>query len=65
MGLESRLFHPQVDVWNDHFGWSVSGTVIVGLTDVGVVTIDCLQMNRTQLVEVRALWILVGKHPPM
>lgn len=64
MGLESRLFHPQADVWNDHFGWSVSGTINAGLTDVGVVTIDCLQMNRTQLVEVRALWILVGKHPP-
>ena len=36
-GLESRLFHPQHDRWLDHFDWSVNGTLIVGLTDVGAV----------------------------
>ena len=34
-GLESRLFHPQSDPWLDHFDWSISGIVMVGLTDVG------------------------------
>ena len=36
-GLESRLFHPQHDRWLDHFDWSVNGTLIVGLIDVGAV----------------------------
>ncbi len=63
-GLESRLFHPHCDRWLDHFDWSVSGLVIVGLTDVGTATIKLLRMNRPQLVEVRSLWVTVGKHPP-
>ena len=36
-GLESRLFHPQHDRWLDHFDWSVNGTLIVGLNDMGAV----------------------------
>ena len=63
-GLESRLFHPQRDRWLDHFDWSISGIVIVGLTDVGTATINLLRMNRPQLIEVRSLWVIVGKHPP-
>jgi hypothetical protein len=62
--LESRLFHPQSDRWLDHFDWTISGTVIVGLTDVGTATINLLRMNRPQLIEVRSLWVTVGKHPP-
>ncbi len=64
-GLESRLFHPQRDRWLDHFDWSVNGTLIVGLTRVGAATINLLRMNRPQLVEVRYLWIIVEKHPPI
>jgi len=63
-GVESRLFHPRHDRWLDHFDWSVDGTLIVGLTTIGGVTIDMLRMNRRQLVDVRALWVLIGKHPP-
>lgn len=63
-GVESRLFHPQRDRWLDHFDWSVNGTLIVGLTDIGTATINLLWMNRPQLVEVRSLWVIVGKHPP-
>ena len=63
-GVEARLFHPQRDSWLAHFDWSVNGTVIVGLTEVGVATVNLLRMNRPQLVEVRSLWVIVGKHPP-
>lgn len=63
-GVEARLFDPQRDSWLAHFDWSVNGTVIVGLTDVGVATVNLLRMNRPQLVEVRSLWGIVGKHPP-
>ncbi len=64
MGIESRLFHPQQDVWLDHFNWSVNGTVIVGLSEIGDATVSTLRMNRTQLVEVRTLWVDAGRHPP-
>jgi hypothetical protein len=63
-GFECRLFHPQHDQWLDHFDWSVNGSVIVALTDVGRATIQLLRMNRPQLVEVRSLWVMVRKHPP-
>jgi hypothetical protein len=58
------LFHPQPDSWLDHFDWSVNSTVIVGLTEIGIATVNLLRMNRPQLVEVRSLWAIVGKHPP-
>ncbi len=49
-GIESRLFHPHQDNWSDHFDWSVSGTLIVGLTDSARATINLLLMNRSQLI---------------
>ncbi|MBL8872292.1 MAG: HNH endonuclease [Planctomycetaceae bacterium] len=62
--LVAPLFHPQQQKWLDHFDWSINATVIVGLTEVGIATINQLHMNRRQLVEVRALWVTLGKHPP-
>ncbi|KAA1257964.1 HNH endonuclease [Rubripirellula obstinata] len=35
-GLECRLFYPQQDSWLEHFDWTINGTVIVGVTDVGI-----------------------------
>jgi hypothetical protein len=63
-GIETRIFHPQLDVWLDHFDWSINGTIIVGLTDVGTATLELLKMNRPQLVEVRSYWRVLGMHPP-
>ncbi len=63
-GTETRLFHPQRDRWLAHFDWSVNGALVVGLSVIGTAAINFLRMNRPQLVEVRSLWILVGKHPP-
>ncbi len=63
-GLECRLFHPHQYSWHDHFGWSVDGTVIVGLTDVAHATIVTLRMNRSQMISVRELWVDAGRHPP-
>jgi hypothetical protein len=44
--------------------WSVGNTLIVGLMDIGIATVNALRMNRPLLVEVRSLWVHVGKHPP-
>ena len=63
-GAAARLFYPQCDSWLDHLDWSVNGTEIVGLTEIAVATVNLLSMNRPQLVELRSLWVIVGKHPP-
>ena len=63
-GVETRLFHPQQDLWLEHFDWSVDGTMIVGLTDIAESTISSLRLNRQQLVDVRLLWVDAGRHPP-
>lgn len=63
-GTQARLFHPHRDRWLDHFDWSVNSTLIVGLTDIGIATVNSLRMNRPLLVEVRSLWVTLGKHPP-
>ena len=42
-GSECRLFDPQKDSWNDHFGWSIDDTVIVGISDVADATITTLR----------------------
>ena len=58
------LFHPQQQVWTEHFAWSESGTEIRGLTAVGRATISALHMNRPMLVRARAMWVKLGEHPP-
>ncbi|MFN3193917.1 MAG: HNH endonuclease [Aureliella sp.] len=63
-GEELRLFHPQQDVWSEHFDWSVDGTLIVGLSAIATATIELLRMNRERLIEVRSLWVDAGRHPP-
>jgi len=61
---ETALFHPQRDVWTEHFSWNEDATKVVGLTPEGQVTIDTLRMNRPQLIRVRRLWSVMGEHPP-
>ena len=51
-GELARLFHPRNDNWDDHFLELTSG-VIEGLTPVGRVTVDVLQMNVPVRVELR------------
>jgi hypothetical protein len=59
-----RLFHPRNDRWSDHFAWSSDLLIIDGLTDIGKVTVEVLQLNREGLVNLRRVLILVGAHPP-
>jgi len=39
MQKEALLFHPQLDVWTDHFAWTEDATEITGLTPTGRATI--------------------------
>src|ERR1700722_11348675 len=40
----TRLFHPRLDCWDDHFTWI--GPELMGKTDVGRTTVDVLGINR-------------------
>lgn len=59
-----RLFHPHQDKWTEHFDWSVDGTTLVGLTEIGRVTIETLRINRPQMIRVRRMWVALNEHPP-
>jgi HNH endonuclease len=63
-GSEHRLFHPRVDVWNEHFAWSRDGLSIVGQTATGRATVAALDLNRSRLRQIRAADAEVGRHPP-
>ena len=63
-GKVTRLFHPLLQLWHDHFSWQEDGILIVGLTPTGRATINALKLNRASLVKSRRLWISAGWHPP-
>jgi hypothetical protein len=58
------LFHPQSQIWEEHFIWSVDFTEIIGVTSIGRATIATLKMNRPQVTRVRQMWVKMGEHPP-
>ena len=47
------LFHPRLHRWSDHFLWQ--GVFIVGITPEGRTTIEVLDMNSDDRVELRLL----------
>jgi HNH endonuclease len=58
------LFNPRTQKWRDHFTWSDDGISILGITSIGRVTIQALQMNNPYAITVRSAWVSVGWHPP-
>ena len=58
------LFHPHAQIWSDHFEWDASMTIVVGRTSIGRALVSALQMNRSSIVRIRAMWVLHGEHPP-
>ncbi len=64
-GLESILFNPRTQDWNDHFEWSEDFTEMVGKTPSGRATIFCLKLNRKGLINLREALGSLGKHPPL
>lgn len=59
-----RLFHPNRQVWAEHFQWREAGLYVVGQTASGRATVETLRLNRIQLVISRQFWIEMGWHPP-
>ncbi|RUT02572.1 HNH endonuclease [Dulcicalothrix desertica PCC 7102] len=63
-GQEAALFHPQQQLWEEHFAWNEDCTEIIGITEIGRATISVLKMNRPQLIRIRKMWVEMGEHPP-
>lgn len=61
---EVSLFHPRRQQWRDHFAWNESCTYMIGLTPTGRATIVALQLNRSELVNLREVLYTVGDQPP-
>ena len=61
-GLVIPLFHPRRDDWHTHFRWE--GARLIGVTSVGRVTIEVLQINLPQRVAHRESLIAEGVFPP-
>jgi hypothetical protein len=53
-----RLYHPRRDRWHEHFRWD--RPYLIGKTIIGVVTIDVLNMNHSDVVAVRRLLLQLG-----
>jgi hypothetical protein len=58
------LYHPRRQRWNDHFAWNDDFTLVIGLTSIGRATIQALQLNREELVNLRRVLYAMGEHPP-
>ena len=56
-GERIPLYHPRHQAWSEHFAWNDDGTRLTGLTPVGRVTIEALNLNRPQMTRLRGLWI--------
>jgi hypothetical protein len=63
-GRRVPLFHPRRQKWKRHFAWSADFLHIVGRTQTGRATVEALQMNRPELVNLRRMLHLIGEHPP-
>ena len=60
-GAITPLFHPRRDRWSDHFRWR--GPRLLGLTPVGRVTIQVLNINHPDDVKLRRALIAEGVFP--
>ncbi len=49
----TALFHPRQHKWHEHFEWR--GVFLAGVTPVGRTTVDVLDMNSDDRVELRLL----------
>lgn len=58
----ARLFDPRKDIWSEHFRWE--GARLIGITNVGRVTVKVLNINEPAGLNVRRLLMSEGAYPP-
>ncbi len=59
------LFNPRNQAWEAHFIWDGTFTRILGITPTGRATVNALNLNREESVNLRAALVALGKHPPL
>ena len=57
------LFHPRLQRWDEHFAWSDDFTRILGITPIGCVTVEALDMNSERMLLLRKLWVMMEVFP--
>jgi hypothetical protein len=67
--LEAPIFNPRTQNWSDHFLWSTDGLCIIGITPVGRVTCQRIDLNDERradrfIQKSRKQWLQSGLHPP-
>lgn len=58
-----RLFHPRKDRGDDHFQVNTTSGTIIGVTEIGRVTVARLEINSELQIEARRKWMLLGLFP--
>ncbi|MGH7962584.1 MAG: HNH endonuclease [Candidatus Binatia bacterium] len=61
-GMEVRLFHPRLDLWQEHFAWQEY--ILIGLTPLGRALIAAFDLNHERRCRVRQAEELFGLFPP-
>ncbi|MEH2236268.1 HNH endonuclease [Nostoc sp.] len=60
---EVSFFHPRQDKWSEHFQVDTQSGKIIGITSLGKVTIEYLEMNSASQMAARQLWIRLSLFP--
>lgn len=60
-GARVELFHPRGHRWHEHFAWQ--GTAVVGLTQIGRMTLQALDFNHPRRLRVREAERMFGLFP--
>lgn len=63
-GRTVRLYNLRRQRWSKHFVWSSDYLLLIGLTATGRATIDALDLNREELINIRRALGVCGEHPP-
>jgi len=58
------LFNPRMDRWEEHFQWAAADrTILEGRTACGRATVELLQMNHLNMVDIRRLLLALDLFP--
>ena len=60
----AEIFHPRHQQWQAHFAWNEQFEYVLGLTATGRATVEALQLNQAELINLRKLLYAAGEHPP-
>ena len=60
-----RLFHPYQQIRIEHFEFQGQGALIEGLSDIGRITVQMLNLNSPIRIETRKIWIAANLWPPI